>query len=106
MKQHAAIITMRVDLDQRPGGGGYFEGQAIPACRRWTLRREYRSTYRAALSDTERVTAGVFTGRVDTRCRPWCRFHWRKNWRRDLQVGLGDEIVFDVQGVPVTTQGG
>ncbi len=34
----------------------------IPA---WALRREYRSTFRSSLSQTERVVEGVFTGRAD-----------------------------------------
>ena len=30
----------------------------------WALRREYRSTYRAAMDDAEKLVAGTFVGRV------------------------------------------
>jgi putative ABC transport system permease protein len=75
----------------------------------WTVRREYRSTYRDTLAPTERIVAG----------RPWPEGEWRDagtgagravpismeaEVARELGVGVGDEIVWDVQGVPVTTR--
>jgi putative ABC transport system permease protein len=73
---------------------------------RWTLRREYRSSYRDAPSSTERVVAGSW----------WRPGEWRgrragsvpvaldANIAHELKVGLGDEIVWDVQGVRVTSR--
>jgi putative ABC transport system permease protein len=57
------------------------------------------------LSDTEKVTAGEFTGRVaaDVAVVP---ISVEEKLAGDLQIALGDEIVFDVQGVPVTTKVG
>jgi putative ABC transport system permease protein len=69
----------------------------IPA---WTLRREYRSTYRGQTTDTEKVIGGKFTGRVDAGIEV-VPVSVEESLARDLQVALGDEIVFDVQGVPV-----
>jgi len=67
------------------------------------LRREYRSTYRDTLSDTEELTQGKFTGRVpeDTLVVP---ISVEEKLAADLQVKLGDEIEFDVQGVPMRTK--
>jgi putative ABC transport system permease protein len=67
----------------------------------WVLRREYRSTYTDHLRDTEKVIAGRWIGQAanSTNAAP---ISVEKDIARDLQVGLGDEIVFDVQGAPVT----
>jgi len=76
----------------------------------WTLRREYRSTYRDHLTSTERRVAG----------EEWTPGAWR-SWQpgagsppvpvslevdvaRELGVSVGDEIVWDVQGLSVATQ--
>lgn len=99
VKQHAPIITMRIaSIKGRPVTDLLKDEQSrVPA---WTLRREYRSTYRGELSDTEKVTAGKFTGRVEPGAEP-VPVSVEESLARDLQVKLGDEIVFDVQGVPV-----
>jgi putative ABC transport system permease protein len=66
----------------------------------WALRREYRSTYRDTLVASERLVAG----------RWWARgsgagqISVEADVARELGVGLGDEIVWDVQGVPLTTR--
>jgi putative ABC transport system permease protein len=99
VRQHAPIITMRIASIKGRGVADILKTREsrVPA---WTLRREYRSTYRGGLTDTEKVVGGSFTGRVDagTEVVP---VSVEENLARDLQVGLGDEIVFDVQGVPV-----
>lgn len=66
----------------------------------WTLRREYRSSYRSALSDTERVTAGTFTGTVPPG-EAVVPVSVEESLAKDLQIKLGDRLTFDVQGVPV-----
>jgi putative ABC transport system permease protein len=69
----------------------------------WTLRREYRSTYRDRLSDTERVVAGAFVGEAGPGERV-VPISIEESLARDMQVGLGDEIDWDVQGVPMRTR--
>ena len=100
------IVTMRLssvkgqsvesilsDTNRARGEGG----------RRWAYRREYRSTYRDQLSDGEKIVAGQWIGRVtsDTKIVP---ISMEQDIAKDLHVGLGDELVFDVQGVPLTTR--
>jgi putative ABC transport system permease protein len=99
VRQHAPIITMRIASVKGRATGDILKEKdsRVPA---WTLRREYRSTYRSVLTDSEKVTAGTFTGRV-TGEPEIVPVSIDENLARDLQVGLGDEIVFDVQGVPV-----
>jgi len=69
----------------------------IPA---WTLRREYRSTYRSELTDTEKVTEGKFIGTVAPG-EARVPISVEAGLAKDLQLKLNDALVFDVQGVPV-----
>jgi putative ABC transport system permease protein len=73
---------------------------------RWALRREYRSSYRDAAAPSERIVAGAW----------WAPGEWAgrrdgpvpisvgDTLARELEVGLGDTIVWDVQGLPVASQ--
>ena len=66
----------------------------------WALRREYRSTYRDSLVGSERLVAGAL---VDTRAagsdgRNGYRISVESGLAEELGVGVGDEIVWDVQG--------
>jgi putative ABC transport system permease protein len=76
----------------------------------WTLRREYRSSYRSEPADTERVVAGEWVTR-------WTEgsagadlgggavpISVEQGLAEDLQIGLGDELEWDVQGVPLRTR--
>jgi putative ABC transport system permease protein len=99
VRQQAAIVTMRLtSIKGRAVADILKDKQSrVPA---WTLRREYRSTFRGGLSDTEKIVAGKFTSRVaaGTVRVP---VSVEESLARDLQVKPGDEMVFDVQGVPV-----
>ncbi len=68
----------------------------------WAHRREYRSTYRAALTDAENVVEGTFSGHHDG-SGPVPVSIERELAEEELSVGVGDTIVFDVQGVLVST---
>lgn len=69
--------------------------------RGWALRREYRSTYRDSLIDSETLVDGEFIGEAPADgpvpVSP------ANEIAEDLNVGLGDTLTFDVQGVPVET---
>ena len=69
----------------------------------WTLRREYRSTFRGALTDTEVVTAGEFAGRAAAG-ETVVPISVEEGLAKDMRIGLGDEVEFDVQGVPVAAR--
>ena len=78
------------------------KGARMPA---WALRREYRSTFRRSLSETERVVEGAFTGRADPGAGP-VPVSVEEGLARDMQLHLGDEIDWDVQGLVVRTRVG
>jgi putative ABC transport system permease protein len=98
----APIVTMRLtSLKGRAIEAILADNQSrIP---RWVLRREYRSTSRDELRDSEKVIAGQWpvpsTNGVEA-----IPISVEDGIAKDLQVELGDEIVFDVQGVPLKTR--
>lgn len=114
--QQAAIVTMKISAvkgrpveellrDQPPRergpGRGRPEGEGgLPG---WTLRREYRSTFRGSLAPTESVILGKFTGRADPGAAV-VPISLEQGLFEDMQLQLGDEITWDVQGLPVRTR--
>ncbi len=79
---------------------------------RWAVRRLYRNTSRAELSDTEELVAGRWWGEGaagdrsadgDNGDDPPDGLSLDADLADDLRVGIGDRITWDVQGVPVTT---
>jgi putative ABC transport system permease protein len=73
----------------------------------WALRREYRNTYRDHLTDSEQLTAGTWWGGgdggeagVDGEATP---VSLEADLARDLRVGLGDRITWDVGGRRIET---
>ena len=69
----------------------------------WTLRREYRSTFRNHLTPTEKVIAGSFTGTIPPGTDP-IPVSLEQNLAKDMKLSLGDLLEFDVQGVPLQAQ--
>ncbi len=69
----------------------------------WAHTREYRSTYRDHLTDAETLVEGAYIGVMpeDADVVP---VSVERDIARDLGVALGDTVVFDVQGVPMTTR--
>ena len=98
----APIVTMRlVSLKGRTVESVLANKESgIP---NWTLRREYRSTYNDRLRDSEKLIAGEWHASVtgDTAVTP---ISVEEGIAKELKVGLGDEIEWDVQGVPMKTR--
>jgi putative ABC transport system permease protein len=70
----------------------------------WALRREYRSTFRDRASGTERVVRGALVPRAAP--GSVAPISVEEGLARDLGLQLGDELVWDVQGVPVRSRVG
>ena len=68
----------------------------------WALQWEYRATYRDHLLETEKLTNGVWQGRVENGTGP-VPISLEEEIVRALKVTIGDELIFDVQGVPIST---
>jgi putative ABC transport system permease protein len=67
----------------------------------WAFRREYRSTYRDSVVASERLVDGKWWRPGE---RQAGRISVEQDLARELGVGVGDEIVWDVQGVPVASR--
>jgi putative ABC transport system permease protein len=69
----------------------------------WTLRREYRSTWRTNLVSSEKLEAGELVPRVENLDAP-IPITVETGIARELGVSVGDEMVFDIQGVLLTNR--
>ncbi|MBL0940953.1 MAG: ABC transporter permease [Gemmatimonadaceae bacterium] len=107
--QRTPIVTMRVDAIN---GRSVTAMQADTTVRRsgWTLRREYRSTYRDSIVASETLASGTwFTPAADReqarRDNPDLPFEvsLETELASDMGVTVGDTITWNVQGVPVRT---
>lgn len=70
---------------------------------RWALTREYRVTYREDLNDAEKVVEGKWIGKGDG-IGSVVPVSLGMQLVGELNVGLGDRLTFDVQGIPVETE--
>jgi putative ABC transport system permease protein len=68
----------------------------------WVYRREYRSTYRDTTVASERVVEGEWSSVAQSPAR----ISVEQELATELAIGVGDEIVWDVQGVPVVSRVG
>jgi putative ABC transport system permease protein len=66
----------------------------------WAVRREYRSTYRDTLVASERIVAGRWWSRG---AKP-VEISMERDVAGELGLTVGDEVVWDVQGVPLATR--
>ncbi len=82
------------------GKRGPMGGERMPG---WTLRREYRSTFRGALTGTERLVQGTFVGRVPEG-EAVVPVSLEEGLFKEMGLQLGDEIEWDVQGVPIRSK--
>ncbi len=100
MREEVPIVTMRLT---RVRGTSVDELRAERKIPFWALRREYRSTYRSALTETEEIVSGAWQGKVAPDADP-IPVSLEKGIAETLRVGLGDELVFEIQGVPLRTR--
>jgi putative ABC transport system permease protein len=100
--QEAPIVTMRLTEIK---GRKTVDILADPQRKieTWALQREYRVTYREELSDTEKITAGRWIKRVDYRPGDAVPISLESVLAEDFNATIGDELIFDVQGVPIKT---
>lgn len=85
----------------RRGRGGARSDQDGP--RGWAVRREYRSTFRETLSESEQLIAGDWWGEHSYGDGPPYEVSLEEDIARDLGVGVGDTVDWDVQGVQIPT---
>ncbi|MGV3533424.1 MAG: ABC transporter permease, partial [Chthoniobacteraceae bacterium] len=98
--ESAPMITMRIKSVK---GVPIREIRRTTDTPRWVLQREYRSTYRDKLTKSETLIAGELATTAEDPLGT-VPVSLEEEIAGDLDVKLGDEIVLDVQGVPITAK--
>ena len=70
----------------------------------WALRREYRSTYRDSVVASERLVTGSWWDAGPDSAGAPVSISVEVGLAEELGVSIGDEITWDVQGVPVPSR--
>lgn len=70
---------------------------------RWTLRREYRNTWRDTITSSETLLAGAWWESGEPSAAALPRISIEEDLADDLEVGLGDRITWDVGGRTIET---
>ncbi|HEY9154511.1 MAG TPA: FtsX-like permease family protein, partial [Opitutaceae bacterium] len=102
VRADAPIVTMRISSWKGRPVRDVLEDPKLhlPA---WTLRREYRSTFRDRLGDTEKLLSGNFVPRIQPDTTP-APISIEEGLAKDMQLEVGDELGWDVQGVTLLTR--
>jgi len=89
------IVTMRIHSVKGRTVASMREDSTMRTT--WAHRREYRSTFRGSLTDSETVIEGAFTGSYDG-VGP-IPISMEAEVARELDVAVGDPVVWDIQGI-------
>lgn len=101
VEETTPIVTMRLREVKGRSVDDIRQDSTIKS--KWPFVREYRSTFRDTLTSSEKITAGVWHGaRPDTGGANLVSLE--EDIAERLGVGVGDQLVIDIQGVsiPVT----
>lgn len=103
LQADAPIVTMRVSKVNDRSVTSILRDKSNDIAD-WTLRREYRSTFRDHLNErTEKLVGGEFTGRVESDVDV-IPISMEVGLADQMKVKLGDEIEWDVQGLPMLSR--
>ncbi|MFQ3671496.1 MAG: FtsX-like permease family protein [Verrucomicrobiia bacterium] len=91
----APVVTMRIRSVQ-----GIPSAELERRVPKWILQREFRSTYRAGLNDSERLLEGQWWDQAETEPGQLA-VSLEKELARDLGVTVGDTLGLDIVGRPV-----
>jgi putative ABC transport system permease protein len=76
-------------------------GQRVP---RWALLREYRHTYRDTMASLEVLVEGEWFDELGVDSSGIARVSIEDDIAEELNVGIGDRITWDVQGVAIESE--
>jgi putative ABC transport system permease protein len=76
-------------------------GQRVP---RWALLREYRHTYRDTMASLELLVEGEWFDELGVDSSGIARVSIEDDIAEELNVGIGDRITWDVQGVAIESE--
>ncbi len=99
--QEAPIVTMRLSSINQLSVEQIL-GDTTASVSRGLLRWEFRTTYRDYLFDSEEIVAGEWLGRVAEKT-DIIPISMEDGAAARMNIELGDTLVWNVQGVPLTT---
>ena len=98
--QHVPVVTM--DLAAWKGKTKKeWLADTTRQSRRWAINREARVSYQEEISPSDELVEGTYTGVYDGGDSIWISLDQR--YAGGLDVGIGDEVVWNVQGALITT---
>ncbi len=95
------VVTMRIKSVKGVAASELIKGRQKSD--RWAFRREYRSTYRDHLASTEELLSGEWI-KTSSSTNAVIPISLEQGIAKELSVGIGDEIIFDIQGIPMKTR--
>ena len=104
--QNVPIVTMRLEA---VGNNTVTQilADTSRSARRWALQREYRSTYRDSLIDTEILSEGEFIGQyelnMDNLANDYVPITVSSDLMDDLAATIGDTLRWNVQGITLSS---
>ncbi len=99
-----AIVPARITHINGVGVDALMQSTEARKIEPWTLRREYRHTYRDTLVASEEVVAGRFAHGAGRRSGDAVEISIEEDVARGLNVGLQDRITWDFQGMPIESR--
>lgn len=98
VNQVVPIITCRLS-EVKGRSVQEIQSDTTDRTRNWALTREYRVTYRDTLHVSEELVKGEIQHKDAGPDSVWVTIS--EGMQDNLEVGIGDSLVFDVQGVPI-----
>ena len=98
VNQVVPIVTCRVS-EVRGRSVEELQKDSTDNVSNWAITREYRVTYRDSLHHSEKLIEGTMHEKKDSRDSVWVTIS--EGMLDNLDIKIGDSLVFDVQGVPV-----
>ncbi|MEZ4988368.1 MAG: FtsX-like permease family protein [Saprospiraceae bacterium] len=99
--QQVPIVTMRISGWQGKTKAEWLKDTTLQA-KRWAFNREIRTTFRDTIDGYEEVLAGQFP-KPRKAHGDSIFISLEDGFAEDMHLNVGDEVVFNVQGMPVTT---
>lgn len=96
--QVVPIVTCRLS-EVKGRSTDFLQSDTTDSISDWALTREYRITYRDSLTKAEELIKGELHKKVSGKDSVWVTIS--EGMHENLKVGLGDSLVFDIQGVPL-----
>lgn len=99
--QNVPIVTMRIQAINGMNSDEIRQDTSLDVSG-WALNREYRSTYRDTLLETETLVSGDWIGQADG-FNEIVPISLENDQMENLDATLGDTLTWDIQGIPIQT---